>query len=249
MIDLSEERLSYTHRFSIGSGETDMFARLRLGALVNLMIQAAVHSSDDIGFGFKDIQKQQLFWVCSRLTLEIEQPIHWKDDIIIETWPKDIERIIYLRDFLVKSPQGAILARATSGWLAIDSNSKRPKRIQGTSAAMFTHLKLKQALQRPPEKLSPLKTGELFEYKARYFDIDLNKHVTASRYIDWMMDGFPLEFHQQHYPRLLSINYIKETLPHETISLLRKQQESTSYLFEGTNKGAESTAFRGQINF
>ena len=51
--------------FKIDSADTDMFGRIRLGSLVNLLIQAATNSADKLGFGYKNIQEQKLFWVLS----------------------------------------------------------------------------------------------------------------------------------------------------------------------------------------
>jgi len=249
MIELNEKTLVYQKTFQIGSGETDMYGRLRLGALVNLLIQSAIDSSNTLGFGFQDIEYQQLFWVCSRLTLELARPVQWQEQITVETWPKNIERIIYLRDFLLRDKQNKIIAKATSGWLAIDLEHKRPKRIEGISAELFTHLKLKHALKRSPEKLGKIAIGKIVEHRANYFDIDLNKHVTATRYLDWMMDSFSPSFHKQYYPKKMNINYIKETLPFQTICLSEQEMSPNNFLFEGTHKDTNHTSFRGQLIF
>jgi acyl-ACP thioesterase len=249
MKELSEKELSLKTSFTITSADTDMYSRVRLGAWLNFLIQSAIQSADDLGFGFGGIRKQKLFWVLSRLSLEIYRPLQWYEKIEVETWPKTVERIIYLRDFIVRDSREQIIARATSGWLAVDLDTKRPRKIDGVEADFFTHLKDKHALEESPEKLESVEGGDQFEIQSTYFDIDLNKHVTSTRYVDWMMDTFSIDFHKDHYPTKLSINYMKETKPKEKILLKRYETAKNVFSFEGINTGADTNAFRGKIKF
>lgn len=249
MKDFSEKDLTLITRLKVTSADTDMYARLRLGGLVNLLVQAAIQSADSLGFGFGGIRDQQLFWVLSRLTIEIYKPLVWYNDVEIETWPKDIEGLLYLRDYILRDKDKNTVAKATSGWMAIDFEKKRPKRIDGLHSEMFIQLRNKRALVETPEKLKQYDEGELTEIVASYYDIDLNKHVTSTRYIDWMMDTFRPEFHQNNYPKRLAMNYLRETMPGETISLRRNQLSDKEYHFEGINTGNGTNAFRGKIIF
>jgi len=245
----SEKDLTLYLPFKVTSADTDMNARLRLGSLVNLLIQAAISSADSLGFGFGGLRQEKLFWVLSRLTVEIYKPLLWYQTGEVETWPKDVDKILYLRDFIVRNQEKQVFAKATSGWLSIDLDTKRPKIFDGIHAPMFNHLRDKRALNTSPEKLFPVKEGNVSEVQSGFFDIDLNGHVTATRYIDWMMDTFPIEFHARNYPQKVTINYLKETKPGETIQLVRHATDEKSFSFEGFNKTNKSFAFRGFIVF
>ncbi|HYW96184.1 MAG TPA: hypothetical protein VE870_11385, partial [Bacteroidales bacterium] len=107
----------------------------------------------------------------------------------------------------------------------------------------------KNAIGVSPEKLTPVEGTDTFEIRSSYFDLDLNRHVTSSRYIDWMMDTFSLDFHESHYPVRLSVNYLKETMPGETIRIERQQPNENEFHFEGTNLSNQTSAFRGRIDF
>jgi acyl-ACP thioesterase len=245
----TEKELTRISKFNVTSAETDMFSRIQLGAYVNLLIQASIHSADDMGYGFKDLAKRQLFWVLSRLTIEIDRPLRWHDEVEVETWAKGMNRLFYLRDYVVRDYDRNVVGRGTSGWLAVDLGTKRPKRIEGEGSDLFEHLKDKHAMNELPESLGKVKDGKQFEVQSSYFDIDLNKHVTSTRYLDWMMDTFSPEFHQDHYPKRLSVNYMRETKPLEIIRILRSKTDEHQYAFEGINVGADTTAFRGKIEF
>lgn len=114
---------------------------------------------------------------------------------------------------------------------------------------MFVHLKNKHGLNEPPVKLSTTKDGKTFHVQTSYFDFDLNRHVTSTRYIDWMMDTFDVDFHKNNLSRKLSVNFMKETLPGDSIILTRSSENDTVFSFEGVNQVNKTVAFRGKIDF
>lgn len=235
--------------FTVTSANTDMYGRLRLSALINMLIQSSIRSADELGFGFSELESQDLFWVLSRFSVEIDRPLFWKQGGSVETWPKDIDRLLYIRDFIVSDEMGNRLARATSGWLTVDMKAKRSRLMEPDIPASFTRLKEHHALTARPEKLGPVTGEAVSEIGVSYFDLDINRHVTTTRYFDWMMDSFPPEFHEKMYPKAVSANFIKEIRPGEKIRLIRSSDGIHGYHFEGHNLSRDITAFRGKIVF
>ena len=246
--DREQELITITD-FKITSADTDMEARLRPGALFSFLAHAAYLSADNLGFGYKHLKEHNLYWVLSRLEIQIKRALMWNEVVEVETWPKDIEGILYIRDFNVRDGKGDIVVMAGTSWLAIDSQTKRPRRKESFDSDLFSRLSKKRALSESPPKLSDISDGEHFGVRSTYFDIDLNKHVTSSRYIDWMMDTFSPDFHKDHYPQLLSVNFVKETLPGAQLNISRKKNSDSEYAFEGVNAGLFKTSFRGKIIF
>jgi acyl-ACP thioesterase len=249
MMELPENNIINISKFTITTADTDIKGRVRLGSFVNLLIQSAINSADDLGFGYKELKREKLFWVLSRLTVEIKRPLVWYETAQVNTWPKDIDRLFYLRDFLVRGRKGDVIAKATSAWLAIDYEKKRPKNVGGIHREKLLKLRDLHALGEPPEKLEPIREGEEFTANSNYFDLDLNRHVTATRYIDWVVDSLSLDFHETNYPKRLSINYLRETLPGQSIRFLKHEAGGSRFYFEGTNVNKNTTAFRCCIDF
>ena len=115
--------------------------------------------------------------------------------------------------------------------------------------AYFTHLKEKHSLGYSPERLGEVCGNDEFWVKPTFFDIDLNRHVTSTRYIDWMVDTLPLDFLLGNYPAKLSINYLKETMLSDSIKLVRCSTLPNVYAFEGVHQAANATAFRATIEY
>jgi len=240
--------LALSTEYRITSAETDSEARLRPGALLNMLIQSAIQSADVLGFGFKHLQKENLFWVLSRMVLEIQRPLAWYEKAIVRTWPKRIEGLLYIRDCEIADEKGGLVARSTSGWLAIDRNTRRPKQITGDDLVIFELLKDNHAIEAIPEKLPAPPDGPETVIQPSYFDLDLNRHVTSTRYLDWMLDQIDPEYHRDHYPAKVVINYMKETRLEDKIHL-RTFRDGNVFSFEGRHETTGNSSFRGMVSF
>jgi acyl-ACP thioesterase len=239
----TKDKITIFKEFEVTSADVDMSGRMRPGAMANLLVQSAIASADKLGFGFRNIKEQELFWVFSRLALEIYQAPQWYDKITVETWPKDSERILYFRDLILRNQKGEVVAKATSAWLAIDFKTKRPKILEGIRADYFIELKEKKALDYRPEKLKKFQGEIVAERIASFFDIDLNQHLTSTRYIDWMFDSFTLDFLRENYPKKITINYIKETKINESIVLFKEKSGENQFVFRGENQQSNKETF------
>jgi len=246
--EIEKEGLALVSKYRITSADCDIHARLKPSALLGFMIQSAIDSADRMGFGFRDLRKQKLFWVLSRLTLEMDSVPQWYDEIEIETWPRDIEKILYRRDFLIRQ-NGTIIGRATSHWLAIDRDTKKPGKVGLEDEWMFVSLRDKQAIAEAPVKIPAVDSEKKGSLETSFTDFDLNGHVTSTRYLEWAMNALPAEFHRQHVFEKLTVNYIKETLPGEEINTKFQLTGNKTFFFEAQHKSSENGAFRSVVAF
>jgi len=247
--EIHRDGLILQYGFDVTTADCDPEGRLRPGGLSNFLVLSAINSAETLGFGYNELRRYHLFWVLSRMTIRIHKPLKWRDQAVVETWPKDIRGLLYLRDFKVKNQADELCTTCTSGWLAIDIYSKRPKKVEDKFGYLFDKLKDRHAMEEFPEKLEPLTEGELSERQVTWFDLDVNRHVTSTRYIDWMVDTLPADFLTSHYPTLLSINYLKETMMGESVTLLRSTTDSNQFFFQGAGKDTATAKFRGRLVF
>ena len=233
----------------VTTADSDVFGRLRAGALVNFVLQAAVISADDLGFGLAYLRANKTYWVLSRLNMQIYKPMVWRDDLEIQTWPRDIDGLFYLRDFTVRDKDG-ITAAATSAWLAIDIKRKRPRKLEDDTNGIFTRMSTKSSGIRNLPKLGiPYVDPEKMEaINPVYSDFDLNGHVTTTRYIDWAMNTFPIDYHESHRMASLSVNFLREILPGDKLELKRYNLDG-KYFFEGNLRHSKRTAYLLETEF
>ena len=108
--------------FQLTSNFIDFEGKLKISALFNFLLQAANESADDLGFGLQEMHKNGVQWVLSRIEIQINQYPIWNETITVNTWPKSIDGLFYLRDFTVQRGNN-ILIRATSSWLLINTQN------------------------------------------------------------------------------------------------------------------------------
>lgn len=207
----------WNERVRIRSYDVDGTRRATVPRLCGYFLEAAWNHAETLGFGFTHLQKEGKFWVLSRLRCEMQEYPRWAEEITLRTWPRGIEGPFAYRDFELLDKTGARLGAGTSAWLVLDSVSKRPQRLHKLLPNIAPR---KAALGRDPEKLPDNGVWDNeTQITARYSDIDVNQHVTASRYIAWVLDSYPIGFHAKHSVRVLDVNYLSETVEGEQINV------------------------------
>ena len=236
--------------FRISSADADFQRKLKVSSLINMFIQIAWKHAEDMGYGVKSMDDSGLAWMLSRLHIKIEYLPAWNEILKLSTWPKGIRRLFYLRDFLVKNENDELLAKSTSEWLMIDINTRRPK-LKDADKEGFNINKDQHALDNEVPYLESLDdTNETFKFTPRYSDLDLNQHLTATKYIDWMMDTFDLAFLENHKCSELMLNFMHEITFSENIIVKRKiNPKNQSYHFEFSSEVKKDISFRGIIFF
>jgi medium-chain acyl-[acyl-carrier-protein] hydrolase len=104
-----------------------------------------------------------------------------------------------------------VIASAASAWLAIKMESLRPIRVQtifnppGMDA-------LPRALDTSMEKLpGPSAAGNEHAFTVRFGDLDANRHVGNSKYVEWVMESAGRELLEGSMIECLGIDFLSET--------------------------------------
>ncbi len=145
-----------------------------------------------------------------------------------------------------------LLTSATTAWLILDGNTGRPKKMKENNSLHSFHVDDFHAIEPLPGKLpgitEPDRQMSLF---ARYSDLDINKHVNAVKYIEWVQDCYPQESYEKQNVKEFQINYQSETRYGEEVQIRIRNASGTDpfeYL-EGIRAGDENAAFRAKVRF
>jgi acyl-ACP thioesterase len=234
----------------VTSADTDFTKTLRPSSLVNMLIQIAWHHAEMLGFGMKFLHNHELVWMLSRMHIKIYSRPFWNSNLHLSSWPKGIHRLFYLRDFKVMNSRSENVAEATSEWLIIDLATRRPKLYQPENN-IFQENKDRHAIpDLVPNLKSPEGKHETFFNKVVYSDIDLNHHLTTTRYLDWMMDTFDKAFHIKNSCTEIILNFIREIPFGAEVNLSRyRLTPAETYLFVFHSKDGKQLFFRAQLQF
>lgn len=196
----------------VESFDADMHNQLKISSVFNYMQDIAAKHADDLGVGYHALQENKIYWVLSWAKIEITGNLpSYGETVAIETWAKKKHRLYYMRDFLFRNKDEGIIIKGTSAWLLLDSQSGRLtdlKRI-GMELPSFPE---EQAIEEYPAKFEYICNEPLLsERTVLYSDIDINKHVNNSRYIEFILDCYNYEEHEKQQIKALTVSYKGET--------------------------------------
>lgn len=221
---------------------------LKISSLCGYFQEIAGVHAGHLGFGIDDIRQEGLVWVLSRLEIVFTGFPKWGESIILETWPSGNERLFYRREFIVSRPTGKKIINAASFWLLINAQTRRPK-LQPLPPGIEKANQGKYALMVMKEPISPVFEGESEMIPVRYGDLDLNWHVNNLRYIQWITDQFPVEYHNTHEVVFLRTDFRREVRAHDSLSLTKMAVGDNTYVLEGKVNDSGLICFHSMIKF
>jgi len=242
------EEYIFKKRFPISTKDADFKKDLRISSMVNFFIQAAWKHAEELGVGYSHLSKIGVGWIFSRFKIKIHQLPTWPGDISITTWPKGLDRVLYIRDAELHGADNIKLASITSAWLVVDIHTKRLKRSL-PEAEFFSNLEMEHAIN---EAIPALKFdeegGHSTPFEVRYNDIDMNMHLTTVRYIDFMFDTYDIEFLDKNTPKELTVNFIKE-IPFGAELVMHRYENQDAHRFELENLSNNLICFRAEVKY
>ncbi|WP_299817878.1 acyl-ACP thioesterase domain-containing protein [uncultured Pontibacter sp.] len=205
-----------TSHFTVRSNEIDYRGLATMPALVSYMQEAAWENTKDLGISMYDLLEHGLTWVLQRMRVEMFRYPKHGESITVETWASGRERVFLHRDFRVYTSEKELLGQATSVWLVMDVVKR-----QLVSVPDF----IMEVEVVPGQEPLPFAKGKLPQLQdvqhaqqmpVRWHDIDLNRHVTNTRYLQWILDTLPTEVLEKHL-REVDIIYKAESILGDTV--------------------------------
>jgi len=218
--------------YRVNSYETDASGKLCVPGLFNYLQDIASDHATILKLGREHLLKDKLFWVLSRIMLEMNSFPEWGEEIIIRTQPNGTDKLFALRDFEIIGHKGIRHGGASSCWLMVNQEKRRPVRPDKLLEKFVNDKEEGIFHGRYPGKIDAL-DGSSYKsntFPVKYSDLDINMHVNNVQYIKWVLDTYPLDFIYQNSLKTAEINYISESLPGDDIYIL--VQESDEGLFK-----------------
>ncbi len=207
---------AWADTFKVHSYEVDLRHELTLPALTRYLQEAAWRHAEELGYGLAAMRARHLAFVLARQLIHIHRQPRWGDALRLRTWPAGKDRIFCYRDFRWFDAHGMELGWAATLWFVFDLRTREPQRTD-----TYFHLDAGDCdrvhpgrIGKLPPPAQPEPTGRV---RAGYTALDINGHVNNVSYLDWILDGFPAEFHAAHAVRELEINYLAEAFHNEDL--------------------------------
>lgn len=232
--------------------QVDFTGKLSLGVLSNHILNVAGMNAATNGFGIEYLNQQNCTWVLSRLVIEMEEHPREGDMLHIDTWVESVMNLFSGRNFALKSADGRTFGYARSIWAMIDTESRKPMNLLEINGGVMAEAVVsdKECPIDKPGKIKVVSREPASTFTVRYTDIDINVHLNSVRYVERILDLFPLEKFKTKQIHRFEIAFMAEALFGETLDLYIDSDESTDiHQVEMRKHDSGEVACRAKITF
>jgi len=206
----------------------DFSKRLFMGHLGNHLLNAADFHSHDRGFGMTYLNPIHKTWVLSRLAIEIgsmpEQYTHFN----VETWVEGAMKYFTNRNFRIAGTDGKVYGYARSVWAMIDTETRQPTDIFAIRGGAIKEW-IEFDKECPIDKISRVKMGDdaklVRTIDTYYNDVDINGHINSVKYIEHVLDLFPVDWYREYDIHRFEIAYVAETHQGDRLNFYMEEKE------------------------
>ncbi len=235
--------------FEVEPFHVDVTGHLALGVLGNELLNCADAHAERRGFGMTWLHDNRCTWVLSRLVMEMERMPRQHERFCIRTWVENVYRLFTDRDYEMITAEGEVLGYARSVWAMIDMDTRKPKDLLALHGGQIAGYVCDKAcpIERPG-RIKVRAEEPVRTYRAQYGDIDVNGHVNSVKYVEHMLDLFPLEWFREKRIRRFEVAYHAESYYGDTLSFYREEAGDGAYGIEVRKEGGEVVC-RSKVEF
>ena len=219
--------IKYTEKHTIPCYDTDAAWRLKPTSFMNMAQEAAGRHAVYLGFGYDDLIKTNTAWILSRVHVEFIDTPKWREEITLNTWHKGLNRLFFLRDFVLTDNEGRERVKATTSWLVLNLETRRlvrdPKLMEDGTICT------ENALETPADKVQMPKDVEpelVRTHHVSYSDIDTNGHTNNAMYMQWSMNSVGYDITSTRPVKEFTINFNHETKAGDHVEIYRASVET-----------------------
>ncbi|MDA3880981.1 MAG: thioesterase [Prolixibacteraceae bacterium] len=238
----------YSETFQIRSYHVDVHCKLTIPKLCSFFQEIAGNHTVACGVGWDVLQDENVFWVLSRLKIDVKKYPEWCDEITIRTWSNGLNGIMAVRNFEVLSQSGEVLITAISMWLMV--NTKTRRLVRANEFMRDFPLNTDRLYEKNPDKISALENPITFDaVPVSFTETDMNRHMNNVSYIERIINSYGYEFLLEYCIRHFEINFLKEAVPGEKLAVQQQKTDSGKYLNSLVNIDGETEMVRTLIKW
>lgn len=212
--------LKHSKKAEIFTHYTDSRKQLFIKTLCDLFNDMANEQTHGLDVDVDTFNAQGITWMLHKMHIRINRMPVKGEEVVLETWPSDSDRLFAIRDFHVLSAAGDELVKLTSQWMVIDLERRRPIRLPESVLRLYhlTEDVVRDLGFDLDPKSVPLEMDQLRRFSATYDNIDFNLHVTHASYVGWVTNSLPYDFLKSHSIKEFEIVFEHEIMPESIVN-------------------------------
>ena len=235
------------YKFVAEPFHVDFMGKLTMGVLGNHLLNCAGFHAAERGFGIAEINENQYTWVLSRLAIELEDMPRQYEDFSVQTWVENVYRLFTDRNFELKNKDGKTIGYARSVWAMISMQSRKPADLLTLHGGNISeYICDKECPISKPGRIKVTQEVPAGEYQTKYSDIDINGHVNSIKYIEHILDLFPMETFKDKRIKRFEMAYVAESYYGDTLLFYKEEKEDGSIDIE-VRKASNEVVVRSKV--
>lgn len=219
--------------FFIGIQDVGINHEATIKTFLEALSNTANIHGNSVGQGINDQGKSHLSWVVTNWKLEVYQRPKICETMLVKTWGQEYSKLRAHRDYDVFNQKGEIIAKATSIWIAINTETGKPIRL--TDDIMSVYGREPQHKNFPNFEFTKdvdidIPIVSKIRFKINKSMIDCNNHVHNPSYMDLVNEVLPEGMDEIHF-NSIEISYKKEIGPREEVLVEYATDGGKSYVF------------------
>lgn len=246
---MSENNKIGTYSFVAEPFHVDFTGRLTLGVLGNHLLNCAGFHATDRGFGIATLNEDNYTWVLSRLAIELEEMPYQYEKFTVQTWVENVYRLFTDRNFALLDKDGKKIGYARSVWAMINLNTRKPADLLALHGGSIVDYVCDEPCPiGKPSRIKVASCEPVATLTAKYSDIDINGHVNSIRYIEHILDLFPIEKYRAKRIRRFEMAYVAESYYGDELTFFMDDAGEDVYQVEVRKNGGEVVC-RSKVEF
>lgn len=240
----------FQQEFQINDSWVDRYGRLKPSMVLFCAQEVAGQHCMELALDYDTLAEKRLFWAVTRHRVQITRLPQRGETIRVETWPMPTTRVAYPRSVVAYDEAGHEVFRAISIWVLMNLDT-RNMILPGKSGIEVSGT-LRGTELTVPRSLLPVVMKNHDSRTVRFTDLDRNGHMNNTRYLDWIDDLLPSQFHSDHPVKEFTICYHSEAREEQMLDMNWEIMEGPSIQVDATRSGGqgdENRVFSAKVLF
>ena len=220
--------------------------------MVNRLIEVATLHANYLGIGYARLQAHGLAWVLSRVSLEMNRWPSVGEEYALRTWVEGCNRLFSQRNMEITSVRsGEVLGYARTIWMAIDIKRRVAGEIPSLDTLAQVVVEDRPCPIAPTPRLREPKGDDMHDtaYTFRYTDLDFNRHVNTVRYLELLIDQWPLPWHDAHSLVRLDMAFLHEAVYPQSVTVTTAADPDNPMRFTQQITGPDGPCMRAAFTW
>ncbi len=208
----------FTKTYFLTADECNPEQEMPLTLVMSRVIDIATLHANAWGVGYAKLIEENQGWVLSRVTIEMDRYPQVNEEYSFTTWIEDYNRHFSQRNMEIRDKDGAVIGGVRTIWMVINYATRESVDISKL-AYIRDNISARKCPITPQSRMRPVTEGRSVPYTFQYTDCDVNRHVNTVRYLELLMNQFPLEKWDKEQVHRLEIAFMHETRFGDTLTV------------------------------